>query len=176
MHSSRAVVITVELEHPFLALAVYAAASVGAARGDWDNVEEQIRLISMPGPAYEQVAVCRALAEVQVATARGEPIEILAPLDPLLAIQPREGVDEPGFWSCSICTPTRSSHLRGSTRPALSWTLTCRSPSPGSASPRALVLRHRAAGWKPPAAQTWRQTRASPTRSSCGIWCRCHSS
>ena len=44
------------------------------------------------------MVVAAALARAEVAAARGEPEAVLHAMEPVLAIEPRAGVDEPGFW------------------------------------------------------------------------------
>ena len=47
---------------------------------------------------YELMIVAAALAGADLASVRGDHESVLRALEPLLAIQPRDGVDEPGFW------------------------------------------------------------------------------
>ena len=42
--------------------------------------------------------VTGALATADLAWARGDPGAVLRALEPVLDIQPRQGIDEPGFW------------------------------------------------------------------------------
>ena len=79
-------------------LARYAAVLVPAARGRWEAAEEHLRAGAAQTGDYELMVVASALARAEVAAARGEPEAVLHAMEPVLAIQPRAGVDEPGFW------------------------------------------------------------------------------
>ena len=79
-------------------LARYAAVLVPAARGEWEAAEEHLRAGAAQPGDYELMVVAAALARAEVAAARGEPEAVLHAMEPVLAIEPRAGVDEPGFW------------------------------------------------------------------------------
>ena len=79
-------------------LARYAAVLVPAARGRWEEAEEHLRAGAAQTGDYELMVVAAALARAEVAAARGEPEAVLHAMEPVLAIEPRAGVDEPGFW------------------------------------------------------------------------------
>ncbi len=79
-------------------LARYAAVLVPAARGEWKVAEEHLRAGAAHTGDYELMVVTAALARAEVAAARGEQETVLRALEPVLAIEPRAGVDEPGFW------------------------------------------------------------------------------
>jgi DNA-binding CsgD family transcriptional regulator len=79
-------------------LARYAAVLVPAARGEWDAAEEQLSQGTARPGDYELMVVAAALARVEVAAARGDHDGVLRALEPVLAIESRVGVDEPGFW------------------------------------------------------------------------------
>ena len=79
-------------------LARYAAVLVPAARGEWSVTEEHLRAGTAQTGDYELMVVAAAMGRAEVATARGEHEAVLRALEPLLAIEPRAGVDEPGFW------------------------------------------------------------------------------
>ena len=100
-------------------LARWAAVGVPAARGQWRAAQEHALLASAQsgdydaqsgdydtqggdydaqGGDYELMIVAAGLARGQLAAARGDHQEVLQALEPLLAIEPRDGIDEPGFW------------------------------------------------------------------------------
>ena len=97
--AERAVSLLEETGHEWLRpLARWAAVGVPAARGEWRAAEEHVRLASARSGDYELMLVAAGLARAQLATARGDPEAVLRAFEPVLAIRPREGVDEPGFW------------------------------------------------------------------------------
>jgi hypothetical protein len=79
-------------------LARWVAVEVFASRGQWPVAEVHAQQASAEGGDYELMIVAAALARAHLAWLRGDHAEVLRALEPLLAIQPREGVDEPGFW------------------------------------------------------------------------------
>lgn len=99
LHASRAILITTELEHPFLVLAVASAVAVTAARGDWALAEEQLSLLPKRSEDYEQAIVASAIARAQLGSARGDFHEVISALRPVTELTEREGVDEPGCWA-----------------------------------------------------------------------------
>ncbi|HET9103252.1 MAG TPA: AAA family ATPase [Solirubrobacteraceae bacterium] len=98
LHAGRAILITTELEHPFLVLAVASAVAVTAARGDWALAEEQLSLLGTRSEDYEQAIVAGGIARAQLGSARGDPQEVISALRPVTELTEREGVDEPGCW------------------------------------------------------------------------------
>jgi Response regulator containing a CheY-like receiver domain and an HTH DNA-binding domain len=97
--AARAVALLEETRHDWLRpLARWAAVGVPAARGEWRAAEEHARLASAQGGDYELMVVAAGMAGAQLAAARGDHEAVLRALEPVLEIQPREGVDEPGFW------------------------------------------------------------------------------
>jgi ATP/maltotriose-dependent transcriptional regulator MalT len=97
--AERAVTLLEESGHEWLRpLARWAAMSVPAARGDWRAAEEHVRLAGAQAGDYELMIVAGGLARAQLAAARSDPEGVLRALEPVLAIGPRDGVDEPGFW------------------------------------------------------------------------------
>jgi DNA-binding CsgD family transcriptional regulator len=71
---------------------------VPAARGDWRSAEEHVRLAVAQSGDYELMTMGSALARAHFAVARGDNDSVLRTLEPLRTIEPREAVDEPGFW------------------------------------------------------------------------------
>jgi len=79
-------------------LARCAATLVPAARGAWDVADEHLRACGSVDGDYELMVVASGLARAQVAAARGDHEAVLRALEPVVALRPRAGVDEPGFW------------------------------------------------------------------------------
>ncbi len=99
LDAERAVALLGESGHAWLRpLVRWAATVVPAARGDWQSAEEHVRLAVAQTGDYELMMVGAALARAHLATARGDNDNVLRTLDPLTRIQPREAIDEPGFW------------------------------------------------------------------------------
>ncbi|WP_214370373.1 helix-turn-helix transcriptional regulator [Pseudonocardia sp. H11422] len=97
--AERAVALLEETGHEWLRpLARWVAVGVPAARGEWGAAEEHARLASAQAGDYELMVVAAALARAQLAAARGDHEAVLRALEPVLAVRPRDGVDEPGFW------------------------------------------------------------------------------
>jgi DNA-binding NarL/FixJ family response regulator len=97
--AERAVSLLEESGHGWLRpLARWAAVMVPAARGEWTAAEEHARAAAAQPGDYELMIAAASLAQAQLATARGDHDAVLTALEPLLAITPRAGVDEPGFW------------------------------------------------------------------------------
>jgi ATP/maltotriose-dependent transcriptional regulator MalT len=97
--AERAVTLLEESGHEWLRpLARWAAMAVPAARGDWRAAEEHVRLAATQAGDYELMIVAGGLARAQLAAARGDQEAVLRALEPVVAIGPRDGVDEPGFW------------------------------------------------------------------------------
>jgi DNA-binding CsgD family transcriptional regulator len=99
LDAERAVALLGESGHAWLRpLVRWAAAVVPAARGDWRSAEEHVRLAVAQTGDYELMMTGAALARAHLAAARGDNDGVLRTLEPLTAIQPREAIDEPGFW------------------------------------------------------------------------------
>lgn len=98
VHAERAVVITAELEHPLLSLAVLAEVEIAAARGDFEASEERLRLVRGAGYQYELNVAFTALAGAHLAAARGDAAEVIVALSPIAELDDRAGLDEPGFF------------------------------------------------------------------------------
>jgi len=97
--AERAVALLEESGHEWLRpLARWAAGAVPAARGEWGAAEEHARLGAAHPGDYELMIVAAALARAQVAAAQQDSEAVLRALQPVVAIEPREGIDEPGFW------------------------------------------------------------------------------
>lgn len=99
MAAERAVALLEETGHEWLRpLARWVAVSVQAARGEWSSAEVHAARASADSGDYELMVVSSALATAELAWSRGDFRQVLSALKPVRAIQPREGIDEPGFW------------------------------------------------------------------------------
>jgi DNA-binding CsgD family transcriptional regulator len=97
--AEHAVSLQEEARHEWLRpLARWAAACVPSARGDWPVAEEHVRLAAAQAGDYELMIVAAALARAHLAAARADHEAVLRALEPVLGIQPREAIDEPGCW------------------------------------------------------------------------------
>ncbi len=100
IHADRAVAINLESDFGFLRSAVVGiAVLVPAARGDWQAAEHYLRLLPPVEIRYERSIVARAMARARMAEAKGQPLQVIAALDPVRRFPEREAVDEPGFWA-----------------------------------------------------------------------------
>jgi DNA-binding CsgD family transcriptional regulator len=76
----------------------WVAVGVPANRGDLSTAEEHARLSSAGRDEYELMIVTAALAKAEYASAINDYEAVLQALEPVREIQPRAGIDEPGFW------------------------------------------------------------------------------
>jgi DNA-binding CsgD family transcriptional regulator len=74
------------------------AVDVFSSRGEWSNAESHANRATAKNGDYELMIVSAGLAKANLAWHRGDHEMVLRVLEPVLAIQRREGVDEPGFW------------------------------------------------------------------------------
>jgi DNA-binding CsgD family transcriptional regulator len=99
VHAERGMAVNEESDNDFTQSVVQAlAASVPAARGDWATARARAAAATPPPGGYERAVVAAAMAYAQLAAARGEHAAVLAAFAPVLGLDHREGVDEPGFW------------------------------------------------------------------------------
>jgi DNA-binding CsgD family transcriptional regulator len=97
--AERAVSLLDETGHEWLRpLARWTATSVPSARGEWEAAEAHALAAAAQGGDYELMVVAAGLARAQLGAARGDHAAVLRALEPVMAIRPREGIDEPGFW------------------------------------------------------------------------------
>ena len=97
--AERAVSLLEETGHNLLRpLARWVAVSVPTGRGEWAAAEAHAERAVADRGDYELMIVAAALAAAEPAWARGDHEGVLGALAPVRAIQPRQGVDEPGFW------------------------------------------------------------------------------
>ena len=99
LRAERAVSVAPEQDTPSIrAMALWAAIQVPAARGDWDVAEELAQLLAASPPSGEACIAAVGLGLAAFARARRRPEDVLRALEPIRRMEPREGVDEPGFW------------------------------------------------------------------------------
>ena len=98
--ADRAITLLSETEHEWLRPLVYwVAASVPAARGDKATADQYAAAATAGNTAYEMMILCDGMAKAQVATAHADHDAVLRALEPVLTLMPRQGIEEPGFWS-----------------------------------------------------------------------------
>jgi len=76
----------------------WTGAQTHALRGNWDAAREHLQRGSATPQNYEVMLVPSCLARAQCAEARADYETVIRSLDPLVRLQPRQGIDEPGFW------------------------------------------------------------------------------
>ena len=97
--AERAVSLLEETGHEWLRPAArWVAVGVPANRGDSSAAEEHARHASASRGEYELMIVAAALAKAEYASAVADHEAVLRALEPVREIEPRDGVDEPGFW------------------------------------------------------------------------------
>ncbi|RCW45962.1 regulatory LuxR family protein [Halopolyspora algeriensis] len=91
-----------QLEHTGLELVRplvhWTGAQTHALRGNWEAAHEHLQRASVAAHTYEIMLVPACLARAQYAEARADYETVIRSLEPLLQIQPRQGIDEPGLW------------------------------------------------------------------------------
>ncbi|MGY2746847.1 tetratricopeptide (TPR) repeat protein [Arthrobacter sp. UYCu723] len=85
----------IELLRP---LAPWTATEIYALRGDWEAASEHLRRASATSGNYEMMFIPACLARAQFAQVQGDYEAVVRALQPLELLQPRQGIDEPGFW------------------------------------------------------------------------------
>lgn len=76
----------------------WTGAQIHALRGNWDTAQEHLRRASVATHPYEIMLIPSCLAQAQYAESRADYETVLRCLEPLVQLQPRQGIDEPGFW------------------------------------------------------------------------------
>ncbi len=79
-------------------LAHWTGAQTHALRGNWDAAHEHLQRASVAAHTYEVMLIPSCLAQAQCAEAQADYDTVLRCLEPLVRLQPRQGIDEPGFW------------------------------------------------------------------------------
>ena len=96
--AERAMALASEAEHPHSAFVWWAAIAVPAARGDWRG-RRRVRAEAAAEPIEAtDRTVPLGMTRALLATARGDAEAVLAALEPVAALSPNPGIDEPGFW------------------------------------------------------------------------------
>ena len=96
--AERAMALASEAEHPHSAFVWWAAIAVPAARGDWAAADAYARMAAAEPIEATDRTVPLGMTSALVATARGDAEAVLAALEPVAALSPNPGIDEPGFW------------------------------------------------------------------------------
>lgn len=76
----------------------WTGAQTHALRGNWDDAHEHLHQASASTHNYEIMLVPSCLARAQCAEAAADYETVVRALEPLVRLQPRKGIDEPGFW------------------------------------------------------------------------------
>jgi hypothetical protein len=112
VHTELAASIGDDADQIFLASCAHAeAAFVPAARGEWESAAAHVRAAHQAMGPYPSVAAhtYTAAASAELATARADPQGVVSALKPLLDLEGRDGVFEPGIILPWQALPTRSS-------------------------------------------------------------------
>jgi DNA-binding CsgD family transcriptional regulator len=96
--AERAVAVVDEFERELAPFVWAPAVAIMAARGDWRRAERYLRAATDHALNCEDHEVNLGMARASLAYEQGRPDEVARVLQPLLGIQPRSAVDEPGFW------------------------------------------------------------------------------
>jgi DNA-binding CsgD family transcriptional regulator len=96
--AERAMALASEAEHPHSAFVWWAAIAVPAARGDWAAADAYARMAAAEPIEATDRTVPLGMTSALVATARGDAEAVLGALEPVAALSPNPGIDEPGFW------------------------------------------------------------------------------
>jgi DNA-binding CsgD family transcriptional regulator len=96
--AERALALASEAEHPHGAFVWWSVIAVPAARGDWTTADAYARLAAAEHIDATDRAVAVGMALALVAAARGDAEAVVNALDPVAALSPNPGIDEPGFW------------------------------------------------------------------------------
>ncbi|ORK00454.1 helix-turn-helix transcriptional regulator [Prescottella equi] len=76
----------------------WTGAAIHALRGDWPRAEEHLRRAGAAAHNYEIMLAPACLAQAQCAEVAADYEGVLRVLEPLVAMRPRAGIDEPGPW------------------------------------------------------------------------------
>jgi DNA-binding CsgD family transcriptional regulator len=97
--AERAVSLLEETGHEWLRpIARWVAVAVPANRGHLSTAEDHVRHAAADAADYELMIVTAAMAKAVFASAVGDHDAVLEAFEPVRLIEPRQGVDEPGFW------------------------------------------------------------------------------
>ena len=76
----------------------WTGAQIHALRGFWETAHDHLRQASASSHSYEVMLIPACLARAQFAEAQADYGTVVRCLEPLVRLQPSEGLDEPGFW------------------------------------------------------------------------------
>ncbi|SDP72029.1 hypothetical protein SAMN04487981_1352 [Streptomyces sp. cf386] len=85
----------IELSRP---LVHWTGAQIHALRGDWDAAQHHVGEALADLHHYEVMLIPSCLARAQVAEAGGDYERVVEALSPVVHLQERQSIDEPGFW------------------------------------------------------------------------------
>ena len=175
--AGRAQALVAEVETvPALPFVWWSAALVPSARGDEPAVDAQLAALERRPLVFENLVAGAALARAHAYAVRGEHERVVAALEPLLAIDPRDVVDEPGFLPWQALYAGALVALGAWTPLARSSPRTRRAPVPAASARRSGAARGSAAGSRPRAATPPRPSRRSSRRSRSSPRSACRSS
>lgn len=96
--AARAAAFAEDLAHELLPFVCWPLVAVSAGRGDWERAEQYLRAAEAHAAQCADHVAHLAIARAVVAAERGDPTDVVAALQPLMAIRPRLTIDEPGVW------------------------------------------------------------------------------
>lgn len=76
----------------------WTGAQTHALRGNWPAAHEHLRLAAASSHDYPMMFIPSSLARAQCAEVQADYAAVIRALEPVTRLQPREGIDEPGFW------------------------------------------------------------------------------
>ncbi|MFZ2175268.1 MAG: LuxR C-terminal-related transcriptional regulator [Rhodococcus sp. (in: high G+C Gram-positive bacteria)] len=76
----------------------WTGAQTHALRGNWPAAHEHLRLAGASAHDYPIMFIPFSLARAQCAEVEADYLTVIRALEPIARMQPREGIDEPGFW------------------------------------------------------------------------------
>jgi DNA-binding CsgD family transcriptional regulator len=98
--AERALALAVESDDRWVtAQAHWSASFVHSARGEWSVAEAHVGAIHDQAPTFERHKAAELIASAGLAAAQDRPADVLQALEPLEAMRPAEGVDDPAFLS-----------------------------------------------------------------------------
>ncbi|MBJ8345812.1 helix-turn-helix transcriptional regulator [Antrihabitans sp. YC2-6] len=76
----------------------WTGAQIAALRGDWPTADRHLSRCSAGSRDYQMMFIPAALATAQCAEVKADYAAVVRALEPLTRVEPRAGIDEPGFW------------------------------------------------------------------------------
>ena len=96
--AERAAVVVQDFERELVPFVWPPAVAITAAKGDWEAAERHARAAADHALDCEDHVMNVGIAYAVLAAEQGRPQEVADALAPLLTIEPRPAIDEPGFW------------------------------------------------------------------------------